>query len=282
MSPEKGRIVRRPDSREQIAQFRLMAPPSVDQFLFPAQTVNLRFLFEKIVPRPLVERRLFLLRISPEFGEKSLRGTFLGKSQDWETTKIEEDKVDGREVKESLKRVGGIVIFVDGEPPEELATVLDAVSKQLKPEVKVWILERTREQKLGLEEKDARLSLLENYGLVKRKVVAVGNEPFCLWYGRMAKEREKMVVDLTQKPWFRFVLARAKFVYQEQKWKEIDFGQILGRCRASTFPPRDLRDLKYGFGVELLAYCDCRWKVSFAGDWTRIENCSEEGCSGLP
>jgi hypothetical protein len=208
----------------------------------------------------------------------------LGKGEEWQETKIETEQLGTDEIRRKLKKVGGVLIFIDGGEDGQIAGVLTLLSEDLRQERKVWVLENLTPDRIGKlseEEKDFRLLSLESYGFVSRKVVSVRGESFSLWYGRKEKERRKVVVDLTTKEWFERALRRMVKEYENAGWS-VDPSKILNRCRESEFPLEDYRNLRDGFGVKLVAPCGCEWEISLEGNQTRIVNCPESDCQGLP
>ncbi len=260
-----------------LEQARFLPESATSEFLFPENLrFPLAFVLGKLRPEPLSKQNIFLLRRSSGFGEKPFRGAFWRKAgESMETAEIGDQQMAG-----ILHRADGVVVFL--EKHEGAEEILDFLTGNLGNERKVWILEKSALGILSQEEEEVRLAFLESAGLVARRVRLIKETPFCLWYGRKEKGRGKMAVDLTTRPWFRILREQMIFRYQLAGWKTVDAGEIFATCQASTFPPNNLRNLKYGFGVKLEAYCGCLWHVYLDGSWTRLVNCPEEDCDGLP
>lgn len=275
--------------RIQIEQPQLIPPADACEFLFPQREINLRDFLGNLRPNPLDESELLILRINPEFGEKPVRGFWLGREKHLEKGKIEAGNigeiVHSQTYEGKTRRTSGIVIFIEPKSLDEFEkeTVIDSLASLLGKEGKIWVLEGLESnQKLSPQEKNSRLRFLEELGLVDRKVVMVNNYPFILWYGREEKERRRVCIDLTQRPWFERTLGEMIRYYKDQEgWAEVDPTEIIAACSKSSFALRDYWNLRGGLGVVLTAHCGCQWHVDFEGNLIKLPGSHDEECDGV-
>ncbi|MGB9911690.1 MAG: hypothetical protein ACPLKP_03810 [Microgenomates group bacterium] len=146
-------------------------------------------------------------------------------------------------------------------------------------------------QKVGIvligEEKLPSLieAIMEGWGLVERgnKNEKFGYKNFRFFWGRVPKERRKIEVDLTAKPWFLPLLRRRMEQFKKQGWTKISPSEILEKCQRSKFPPLDIQNLELGMGFDLTAPCGCQWRIpTSTGEWERKMCCGNDDCDGLP
>ena len=242
------------------------------EFLFPDNSQGFLIL-ESLRPNPFTQKVPVLLvrsgREEPEvaFWQKESKGRKF-------TPLLLNDFKESSGLK-----VGGIVIRVGSLSEDFFEAVWEIVGK-LPENSGMWFLEKRTP--LADQERREREVILEAWGLVKRKVVAVRGTPFSLWYGRTEKQAKKEGSDLTVKPWFGLYLRGGLESLRESGWREIDLGEAIDACRQSRFPPLDLSNLRLGFGAKVSAPCGCRWYVDRRGGWERIKNCGIEDCEGIP
>jgi len=275
-------------AQRQIENPQLIPPASVSEFLFPKREINLVDFLSEIKPSPLVENELLILRVSKEFDQKPVRGFWLGREKQLEKGKVESkdigEIIQSQDSERGIRKTPGIVLFIEtgnlDEPEREAAVV--SLASLLGRNGQIWILEKLdSSQKLSTIEKDARIGIFEELGLVDRRVVRVRNSEYILWYAREEKERKVKPIDLTTRPWFKRVLQKMINEYEAEGWDQVDPSEILETCRHSTFALRDYHNLVLGFGVRVRAHCGCTWEVGLNGIWTKLPGSHDEECEGV-
>jgi hypothetical protein len=148
----------------------------------------------------------------------------------------------------------------------------------------LWVIEEA-EKKLDRVEESIRMGIMEDWGLVHKKVVQQydNGKIFFVWHGREREERRRKAIDLTCRSWFEEAVTLVISRYEQEGWKEIDLTEARRHCQRSTYALRDWYRLhEWRYGVRLTAECGCSWKIPWqGGDPIRISQCTES-CSGIP
>lgn len=189
----------------------------------------------------------------------------------------------------------GLVIISDQEEIEEVPLYLGL---QLRPHAPFFVFEKREEEvaKNRQKETKSRLILLENWGLVERKILIQPSrkkeEPvsqFLVWRARMPAEwRPRKPVNLIdegsqwRRVWIEKLIKKAAAEYRKEGWVPLNAYEIGERLRNSVFPLDDISRLKLGFGFYLEVSCGCCWQVTINGDWVRNKDCGDFDCDGIP
>lgn len=132
--------------------------------------------------------------------------------------------------------------------------------------------------------KDSRLSIMREVGLVETKVLTSKYKSICFWEGRKEKKfKPSKPINLLDKNKPKSYNHAARLWKEmERIYKQAGFrilnrenSAILVRMRKSTNPQEDFSCLKMGWGVELEGTCGCHLVRSVKGIDTYLVICDE-------
>lgn len=180
----------------------------------------------------------------------------------------------------------GVLLVIGAGKRRELTLALKDLLPLLSARTPVFVFEE-RKRKLADRDLKKRLGVLKAAGLVERSILT--GEPWLVWRARTAAERRtgKTVNLIEEGPkwrqeWVKKLLREIAAKYWKAGFEVLDASEIIGMLRETRFPHDTLGRLKLGFGVRLAAPCGCQWEVDLNGDWSRVLDCGDPGCDGLP
>ena len=187
-----------------------------------------------------------------------------------------------------LKGVKTIVGVFKEMKAVEIRELLSPMIEILPPGKRVFVLVKKREN--SDKEKNEVVKgkeVLRGMGLVRRGFLVNQRGEFWILRGRTPKERKGVEVNLWEGPewrkkWLKGLLREAIIAYQKEGFITVSYKEIEEKLKHSTFPLWDIGCLKLGFGFLLQSPCGCKWTVDLSGTWTRVRDCGDPDCDGLP
>lgn len=138
------------------------------------------------------------------------------------------------------------------------------------------------EEKGGILQKDKKLLLLKDVGLIERAVLTGISRDFNLLEGRKKSPRKPIdLLDINKYPrslkqcqdsWKEMVQ-----MYREKGFVIVDpkNSPIIEKLHSSTYPSGDKQKLKNGFGVRVKdVHCGCTFDVNLRGAFNVVWSCS--------
>lgn len=134
-------------------------------------------------------------------------------------------------------------------------------------EIRFWLVEDNgKSGPLSAEQKEQRLQLLREIGLVERKVTKDG-KGLVISAGRPGKKAERPKRDYTGKPYVEPIKERIREELEERGWVVVSWEEALGKLRASSFPTADFKRLREGYGIIVRpSRCECLYRINNKGD----------------
>jgi hypothetical protein len=188
-----------------------------------------------------------------------------------------------QEIQTENKRYAGVLILLEDFSSFDKSFFDNFPLKKRSP---FYIFEKTPASGLSVEEKEKRVGILKELGLVEAHVFTRKVSGFVVWEARVEKERVTREINLLDEKkhprscnWARRLWKEMAAEYQACGFRVISGpdSPIVKRLKASKNPPDDLGRLKMGWGVEIKnPSCGCHIKVSLDGDFNWIYFCGDE------
>jgi hypothetical protein len=193
----------------------------------------------------------------------------------------------------STKLMGAVVIA--DKRREGVEETLRELVFSLSPQAAVFIFEKKDGENTAKPKRQQRKDFLKELGLAEAAILvrpsAKMDHPvnqFLVWRARMPKEwKPREAINLLAGPgwkvkWIEGLVRKAANEYRKMGFIPLNAYEMGNRLRNSRFPPDDISRAKLGFGFELQAPCGCRWRIDINGCWTRVGECVDRDCDGIP